>query len=214
MEFGVARRISVVIRLILVRHGETDANREGRLLGQLDPGLNDAGRLQASGIAARIGPYLEGSLELISSPKLRARQTAEELSSSLGVPIRIEAGLVERHLADFDGMAVTELDTHRRALGHSFRDPTQDWSGVDSVEQDDHVCRRALKAIGVSPEPAANSKVAVTHAGVIKSIFHIIFSAAPGREGILKIRNGGALVLVRRHDTWAFEALLNPVAMR
>ncbi|MBM3659911.1 MAG: histidine phosphatase family protein, partial [Actinobacteria bacterium] len=41
-------------QLILVRHGQTDANAAGLLLGRTDPPLNDAGRAQAAAVAARV----------------------------------------------------------------------------------------------------------------------------------------------------------------
>ena len=59
--------------LLLVRHGRTDANAQGLLLGRLDPPLSDEGRAQAAALAARI----PRDARVIASPLLRTRQTAE-----------------------------------------------------------------------------------------------------------------------------------------
>jgi alpha-ribazole phosphatase len=59
--------------LYLVRHGRTAANKEGLLQGRLDPPLDEVGRRQAAAIAAMVGDVDE----VISSPLVRARETAE-----------------------------------------------------------------------------------------------------------------------------------------
>ena len=59
--------------LILVRHGRTALNATGRLQGRLDEPLDDLGILQAKAAAERVGPVDE----LVTSPLLRARQTAD-----------------------------------------------------------------------------------------------------------------------------------------
>ncbi len=68
--------------LLLVRHGETDWNAEGRLQGHTDRPLSDYGRRQAR----RLGEELEGEgLEAIYSSDLaRAHETAEIVGERLG----------------------------------------------------------------------------------------------------------------------------------
>src|SRR5262249_56004480 len=72
-----ASLVRLVTMLLLVRHGETDWNREGRWQGQSDTPLNDVGREQA----ARLAAELDGVDVVYSSDLARARQTADILAA-------------------------------------------------------------------------------------------------------------------------------------
>ena len=65
--------------LILVRHGESTGNAEGRLLGRIDSPLTERGSAQARSLADAVA----GATRLISSPLARARDTAEALGTGL-----------------------------------------------------------------------------------------------------------------------------------
>lgn len=94
-------------RLFLIRHGETDWNVEGRYQGQADPPLNDQGLRQARSLARRLqGRGLE---VLYTSPLLRASATAEILSGLLGVPLRVDARLMEINLGRWQGRLATDI---------------------------------------------------------------------------------------------------------
>lgn len=88
--------------LIVVRHGRTQANAAGRLLGRrLDPDLDDTGRRQADGLAAVLG----GAQRVICSPLARTRQTAERL----GPPVTIDERWAELDYGDLDGVPMAEV---------------------------------------------------------------------------------------------------------
>jgi len=75
-----------VTRIILVRHGEAAAE-----WGQHeDPGLSTLGRAQAAQSATELAPQIEAGWQVVSSPKLRARETAEPLLAVTGLPVRID----------------------------------------------------------------------------------------------------------------------------
>ena len=61
--------------LIVVRHGQTDANARGVLLGRADPALDATGRAQASAVAATLAP-LSKTTRVVASPLRRTRETA------------------------------------------------------------------------------------------------------------------------------------------
>jgi broad specificity phosphatase PhoE len=94
--------------LLLVRHGETDWNAEGRLQGQTDRPLNDFGRRQAQ----RLGAELEADdLESIYSSDLaRARETAEIVGERLGLPVAFEPDLREKDWGNWEGLTPEERD--------------------------------------------------------------------------------------------------------
>lgn len=76
------------MELVVIRHGETRANAEGRYLGALDMGLNETGWEQVGTLAqelVRETPFQR----LLSSPLLRARQSAEVISRALALPVQV-----------------------------------------------------------------------------------------------------------------------------
>jgi broad specificity phosphatase PhoE len=87
--------------LLLVRHGRTDANAQGLLLGRLDPPLSEEGRAQAAALAARI----PRDARVIASPLLRTRQTAE----AFGLPFDIDERWIELDYGELDGLALRDV---------------------------------------------------------------------------------------------------------
>ena len=93
--------------LILIRHGETDWNVEGRYQGQADPPLNRAGLDQARLLAKELRDvHLD---VLYASPLRRALQTAQILADSLKVPLHLEPRLMEIHQGDWQGRLRAEI---------------------------------------------------------------------------------------------------------
>jgi broad specificity phosphatase PhoE len=88
--------------LILARHGRTAANAAGLLQGRLDHPLDEHGRWQAGRIAAAL-PEVD---RVVSSPLLRARQTAE----ALGLPIEVDERWIELDYGTLDGCPLAEVD--------------------------------------------------------------------------------------------------------
>ena len=94
--------------LLLVRHGETDWNAEGRLQGHTDTPLNDYGRRQAGRLADELAG---GAFDaLYSSDLSRARETAEILGGRLGLPVELDPGLREKNWGSWEGLTSTERD--------------------------------------------------------------------------------------------------------
>lgn len=77
-------------RLILVRHGQSTWNAQGRIQGWADPPLDDTGQEQARRLAQRLAAEEHTISALYSSPLLRARQTAEALVREAGYTAMIE----------------------------------------------------------------------------------------------------------------------------
>ncbi|MEZ0490880.1 histidine phosphatase family protein [Kineococcus sp. TBRC 1896] len=99
-------------RTALVRHGETDWNRDGRLQGRTDVPLNDTGRDQARALADQLAAPL-GDVPwaaITSSPLSRARETAQIIADRLGLELLApHEDLVERCFGEAEGATVDEL---------------------------------------------------------------------------------------------------------
>jgi len=106
--------------LILVRHGESRANAEGRLLGRLDSPLTPRGLAQARALAPRV----VGATRLLSSPLGRALATAEALGT--GLPVEVDERWVEVDYGELDGVVLGEVPAELWARWRSdpfFRPP-------------------------------------------------------------------------------------------
>lgn len=86
--------------IVLVRHGRTALNAVGRLQGHVDEPLDDVGREQARRVAARLLPVLGDDDLVISSPLVRARDTAAALERDT----RIDERWIEMSYGVFDGV--------------------------------------------------------------------------------------------------------------
>ncbi len=91
-----------MIKLYVVRHGETDFNVQNRYAGKMDISLNEKGRLQAVEISQKIADLPIDII--ISSTKKRALQTAEIINEGLNKPLITSELLIERDLGKFEGL--------------------------------------------------------------------------------------------------------------
>jgi broad specificity phosphatase PhoE len=100
--------------IVLVRHGRTDVNAGGRLLGRLDPALDELGVRQAKATAAALGELRDP--RVVTSPLGRTRQSAGEIAARLGgVAAEIDERWIELDYGDWDGMPLADVpvDTWR-----------------------------------------------------------------------------------------------------
>jgi broad specificity phosphatase PhoE len=103
------------LRLLLIRHGETIANREYRYLGHRDEPLADRGREQASSLANALAELPIRAV--YSSPLRRADETARPIASRLDVPMHTEPRLREQCFGDWEGMTRAEVAAQNAASG-------------------------------------------------------------------------------------------------
>jgi len=106
-----------VTTLLLVRHGETDWNRDGRWQGHSDTHLNEVGREQAR----RVAGELRDVDVVYASDLARARETAEVIAGALGLDVRLDPRLRERSFGAWEGLTASEIesdfaDAHARWL--------------------------------------------------------------------------------------------------
>jgi len=92
--------------LLLVRHGETDWNAEGKLQGHTDRPLNDYGRRQAQALAERIAG--ESIDAVYASDLSRARETAEILAEKFGLTVVVDPDLREKNWGNWEGLTSDE----------------------------------------------------------------------------------------------------------
>jgi broad specificity phosphatase PhoE len=95
------------MRLMLIRHGETDNNAGGLVQGRLDLPLNALGQQQASAM----GAFLSGEplVHVACSPLLRARRTAEAVAAPHGLAPEIIPDLAEMDVGEMEGLSGPQM---------------------------------------------------------------------------------------------------------
>jgi broad specificity phosphatase PhoE len=160
--------ILVHMKLIVVRHGETNLNKEDRLQGSKGPneGLNDTGRFQVA--------HLRDELLLIpqiiyASPLLRTQETAHILNERFAVPIITTPALMERDFGTLSGKLRSEIDpkiVEDDLEGHYDYHPY----GGESVED---VRRRVQSFVDSLRAHKENLVMLVTHRGIIRVLYDL-----------------------------------------
>jgi len=94
------------LRLLLVRHAQSEWNADGRWQGQADPPLSELGQQQATAASEHVGVFDA----IVASPLERAAHTAAIFAEATGVgPVLLDDGLVERHAGEWQGLTRDEI---------------------------------------------------------------------------------------------------------
>jgi len=155
--------------LVLIRHGATQWNLDGRIQGRADPPLAPQGRAAVS--AWRLPPDMAGAPGMggwvwLTSPLARARETAALLHAA---PVSVEPALIEMDWGVWEGRRLAELRSEggqdmaaREARGLDFRPP-----GGETPRE----VRARLRPLLERLEAAGQATIAVTHKGVIRALY-------------------------------------------
>ena len=151
--------------ILLVRHGETDWNRERRIQGQSDPPLNDMGRDQAHALAQTLGG--EEIDAVYASDLARARETAEILAAELGLPVVVDPELRELDFGPWEGQTVEELEArYPDAFGRWVDGGQAEWDGGETHAAMADRVRQAVRRLAAAH--AGGRILLVAHGGPVR----------------------------------------------
>ncbi len=175
-------------RVLLVRHGQSTWNAEGRWQGHADPPLSEFGEQQAVDAAARVGQVDA----IYSSDLQRAHRTAELIAAQLGIePVLVEARLRERDVGEWTGLTRAGIDERWPGWIDDYKSPP-------GFEDDTSVFARVSAALlELGARHPGGDVLAVAHGGVIRTVERTVGSASGG------VPNLGGLVVMVDGDTLA-----------
>ena len=208
----------MLMRLYLVRHGQTAWNVEGRAQGHTDIPLDDVGKRQK----ALLGMAFRGAdlRRIYSSDLVRARETAEALAAATGAAMELRRDLRERSFGEWEGQ--------------SFRD-VADWTIEESI-------RQGLPRVAVRPPggesyrdlwdrtgdfirtvvDAGEDVAVVSHGGTCSVLMAQLAKGTPdsarsfrfGNTAVYEVhrRDDGYFVIVRYNDTSHLDTATPPSA--
>jgi len=147
------------MRIILTRHCETDWNAQRRTQGQTDIPLNELGRTQAARLASGLSGQNVGLI--VSSSLKRAAETAEIVSSHLGVPVRLDSRWREFHFGSIEG---NTNDENENLFGKDWEEQFKDGFVSFGGEEAADVLARHLSVLSeLETEHSAKTVLLVGH---------------------------------------------------
>ena len=113
------------MNLLLVRHGETAWNREGRYQGRTDTALSESGEAQARALGARLAGL---PIQIaICSPLTRTRRTAQGVLGERGVTLETDEALIEISHGQWEGQLASDIElSHAEMFGTWRSRPDRD----------------------------------------------------------------------------------------
>ena len=159
------------MRILLVRHGVTAANAEGRLQGHADVELSADGADQAERLHRRFAAEGLRPTSVYSSPLLRTAETARIVSRSWDVPIAHWDDLKETDVGAFTGLTMAEAAVRFPEMTRAFlRD--DDWDAVENAEgyrQRNERARRVVDRV-ITDHADGDVVVLFAHGGILQCI--------------------------------------------
>ncbi len=157
------------LKLILLRHGQTDHNTGLRLTGWGDPALDETGQAQAATVASELQAKFQIGA-VYTSPLTRAVQTAAPFLKLSGLPSKTDERLKELYFGEVEGMTIPEAR-------EKFPDTFTKWRSLDDPE---------------FSWPGGETRM-VFHTRVDRAVWDIIQAEAGRTETVLIVAHGGAL---------------------
>lgn len=182
------------MRIFLIRHGQSEANKDNIIQGHMDSSLSDIGREQAKTTGEKL---LESKIvfdSVYSSDLSRAKETAKIITKVLGVKdIVFDERLREMYLGDFEGKNSKELTEEENAFLNSC------W--------DDHDIR------------VPNGETTNEFKHRIKDIFNEIIASGENDSTILVVAHGGSLYhilqstlnILPKNQAWFINCAVNEI---
>ena len=192
-------------RLVLVRHGVTDWNREGRFQGHLDPPLSEVGRREAQLVAERIASdELLRPARIVSSSLARAMETAAVIGGATGAPVEPDDRLMEIGQGEWEGRTHAELEVSDARRYRAWRDAAgvRQPPGGEPIDAAMARVRGVLDSLESSP---AATICLVSHGGTMRVMARVLFDLADDRSWALDVDNASIGVAAQVDGRWRLD---------
>jgi broad specificity phosphatase PhoE len=189
-------------RVILVRHGETEANLLQMWHGSLDAPLTARGRLQVAATAERFrGCIAHETIDMLYvSPLPRARSTAAAIAEAIGLEAVVEEGLREFSIGDWEGRTYRDLMDNEQLWRRWAIDPTFTPPNGESPMSFGERAVAALEQLAAQHRHA--TIVAVSHGGLIGAVLDAWLGERSGDWMRFEPHNCAVSVLDHDGDRW------------
>lgn len=189
--------------LVVIRHGETEWNVQGRMQGHLDSPLTATGLMQAQALANKL--QTDSFNAFYSSDLLRAYQTAQMIADKHQATVTKVEGLRERNLGIFQGLTRQEVRNQFSEDIGGFRIDNPDYivPEGESLLQFRRRCISSFEQLALAHQ--GQRILVVTHGGVLISLFKHTLGLSPETPRRFKILNTSLNVFSFENNIWMLE---------
>jgi len=174
-------------RLLLVRHGQIDANLDRRWHGSTDSDLTQRGRGEGVRVAAHLARSRPDVVAVYTSPLKRAQQTARPIAAALGVPLTVLPGLAEFAIGILEGELYEDLAGRHHFFKRLDADPAWAPAGGESLAA---VADRVVAAWRCIAQAHPGSEViAVSHGAAMAAGLALLLDEDPRTWPRYHVRN-------------------------
>jgi broad specificity phosphatase PhoE len=182
------------MRWLLIRHGESQGNREWRLQGQREYPVTERGRCQAQAMARRLAHWQIAAV--YSSPLQRARETAAVIADALRLAVQVLPGVEEYDFGEMSGLTWGEIQKRAPALAAAAASRSAEYPHYPGEEGREAFRRRVCGALwGLREAHHGDTVAVVTHAGVIAAFLMDVLGR-PYRRPIPFVAENGSITVV------------------
>ncbi|MGC5326167.1 histidine phosphatase family protein [Brevibacillus sp. SYSU BS000544] len=196
------------MRLIWVRHGETDANRAGRYVGHLDPSLNETGVRQINQLRRLLAD--ESPTALFTSDLRRCVETSEVLKRTWEIKPKITASLREISFGEWEGNTYDEIMQENPEAANKWYDNPFDHAPPDGetlAQFGERIDQWLNWLLTICPNDA--TILIVSHGGVIRWFQSKWMEKDHSRFWqVAGLRHGQAMAVEQNGDGWLCVSLL------
>lgn len=183
-----------MVRVYIIRHGETEPNTRSACLGRLNVSLNERGRLQAYELCSRIGGIRSDAIFV--SPLTRAHETISQYCARYpDIPVFTEPDFTERDFGEWDNMTFEEIASKDPARYLQWQ---ADFTGytLPGGESSADVQHRVNKALDrILPLYDGKTIFIVTHLGTARHIISHLLSLSLEESWRFTFENGRSAVI-------------------
>ena len=187
-------------RLVLIRHGETEWNRAGRMQGHLDIPLSHAGVEQALRLADRLAG--EEYDVLVSSDLRRALQTAEAIAARTFSSVVVDPRLRERNLGVLQGLTRDEAERGQAEVLRRYQSGEADFVIPEGESQRAFFTRVVGALTQLAHDNPGRRILVVSHGGVLDALYRIASGGGPEGPRLVRLLNASINEFIYAAPHW------------
>ena len=186
------------MKLLLIRHGQSEGNAAGLIQGQGEYPLSELGREQARRLGQRLSAEHDGIAAIYTSPQSRAAQTAEILAQAVDAPLVPDERLREYGIGELSGLTIEDV---KERFPQIYKDwiveDVEEWLLFPGAEENAHFFERVRQAFEqITARHDGDETVAiVSHGGTLSAYLAQIAGLAPERRDPFRIANASLSIV-------------------
>ncbi len=188
---------------VLVRHGETEWNRAGRIQGHSDSPLTEEGIAQAEAIGGHLSA--EQFDHLLASDLARAHHTATLIAAHVNLTITPHVGLRERGFGVAEGKTYDEIDRDHPEMFSRIRETDADYAAIGGETRRQFHTRVTATLNDLATTYAGRRILLVTHGGLLAAIYRWLNKLPIASPHQIEIPNGAYNRIVCLGSSWRID---------